>query len=77
MSKLRAAPHGVAGLDLLFFLMAAVEMLILFHSALPPQQMLQSLTQIPDFSEQKKTKVYLKQKETLVHLSLSPPRVTK
>lgn len=52
-------------------------MLILFHSALPPQQMLKSLTQIPDFSEQEKTKVYLKQKETLVHLSLSAPLVTK
>ena len=77
LSKLMAAPRGVAGLDLLFSLMAAVEMLILFYSALAPQQMLQSRTQIPDFSEQKKTKVYLKQKGTLVHLSLSPLRVMK
>lgn len=52
-------------------------MLILLRSALPPQQMLESLTQIPDFSEPKKTKVYLKQDETLVHLSLFAPLVMK
>ena len=56
-----------------FFLMAAADMLILFHSRLLPQQMLKSRTQITDFSEQKKTKDYLKQKEILVHLSLHTP----
>lgn len=50
--------------------MAAVDMVMLFYSLLLPQQMLTSVTQITDFSEQKKTEVYLKQKETLVHLSL-------
>ena len=75
--KPESAPLRAAGLDLLFFLMAAVDMLIPFHSVLLPQQMLKSLAQTTDFSEQKKTKVYLKQKEILVHLSLHFPIVMK
>lgn len=70
-----SAPLSAAGLDRLSILMAAVDMLILFHSVLLPQQMLKSLTQTTDFSEQKKTEVYLKQKEILVHLSLHFPIV--